>query len=278
MVGVQDCSGIPTEFRPGVKKPEPETDDGTIYGQVFPSKAAGGALPTAEIHYYHLWRRDCGAMVMRWIPSMCRCSCARPAAISIPQHGRRCTGILQPTKTLFAMKSQIARASTPHAVNHGARIWIIPGKEASSGTGSLGLAGCGETNVQHACLEPGKLINLERLAGREGDFHRLECLAASAQNCNTNFPAGPVARLNQLPDSDIAWFNAGRHPAQGVIAVSSSTQQALARSGQNTTSAISVAGDSTNTLPKSNLEELSKHEARSRSSSWPRNIALEARM
>jgi hypothetical protein len=68
----------------------------------------------------------------------------------------------------------------------------------------------------------------------------------------TNFPADPVARLNQLPATDIAWFNDGRHPAQGVIAISSSTEDALADSGHNTTTAISVAGDSTgNALQKS---------------------------
>ena len=63
----------------------------------------------------------------------------------------------------------------------------------------------------------------------------------------SNFPPGPIARLNELPVSDIAWFNAGRHPAQGVIAVSNSTEQAITESGYNTTAAISIAGDSTGT-------------------------------
>jgi hypothetical protein len=69
---------------------------------------------------------------------------------------------------------------------------------------------------------------------------------------NTNFPADPIARLNQLPETDIAWFHAGRHPAQGVIAISSSTEDAMATSGHNTNTAISIAGDSTgNALQKS---------------------------
>ena len=61
---------------------------------------------------------------------------------------------------------------------------------------------------------------------------------------NSNFPAAFIARLNHLPDTDIAWFNPGRHPAQGIIARSSSTEQALAEGGHDTTSAISVAGES----------------------------------
>ena len=68
----------------------------------------------------------------------------------------------------------------------------------------------------------------------------------------TNFPPEPVARLNEMPETDIAWFNAGRHPAQGIIAVSASTGVAIATSGGDTTAAISVAGGSTgNALQKS---------------------------
>jgi hypothetical protein len=98
-------------------------------------------------------------------------------------------------------------------------------------------------------LAPGKLINLGEVNhSMNGSlFIASAAWPLQAKMDNTNFPPGPLARLNQLPESDIAWFNAGRHPAQGVIAVSSSTEQAIANSGQNTTSAISVAGDSTST-------------------------------
>ena len=61
----------------------------------------------------------------------------------------------------------------------------------------------------------------------------------------TNFPAAAVARLNQLPETDIAWINPGRHPAQGVIAKSNITGQVIADSGRNTTTAISLAINST---------------------------------
>ena len=62
---------------------------------------------------------------------------------------------------------------------------------------------------------------------------------------NTNFPPEPIARLNQMPDTDIAWFNAGKHPAQGIIANSSSTEQALAGGASHTTSSLSKAGTAT---------------------------------
>jgi hypothetical protein len=66
-----------------------------------------------------------------------------------------------------------------------------------------------------------------------------------AKMSKTNFPPQPIARLEALPDSDIAWFNPGHHPAQKVIAVSSTTGQSLAASSHNTTSALSTASDNT---------------------------------
>ena len=62
---------------------------------------------------------------------------------------------------------------------------------------------------------------------------------------NTNFPPEPLARLNQMPDTDIAWFSPGRHPAQGIIANSSATEQAIAGGANHTTSSLSEAGTST---------------------------------
>jgi hypothetical protein len=98
-------------------------------------------------------------------------------------------------------------------------------------------------------LPPGKLINLGEIGHPMNGSLFISSTAWPLANkmANTNFPGGPVARLNELPESDIAWFNAGRHPAQGVIAISSTTEEAIADSGQNTTTAISVAGDSTGT-------------------------------
>ena len=60
MVERHDCSEIPAQFAPNMKTPTVKAEDGTIYGQVIPAKSSRDGLPTAEIHFYHLWRRDCG--------------------------------------------------------------------------------------------------------------------------------------------------------------------------------------------------------------------------
>ena len=60
MVGAHDCSVRPAAFTPGLRTPEVEAEDGTIYGQAFPAKGIGDQAEIAELHYYHLWRTDCG--------------------------------------------------------------------------------------------------------------------------------------------------------------------------------------------------------------------------
>jgi hypothetical protein len=249
MVGRQDCSNIPSEFRPAAHEPKPESENGTIYGQVFPSRTAVGALPTAEIHYYHLWRRDCGAhghpLDTEHVSVLVRASDSHlPHATWKALYWYSAAH-----ENTVCDVSQIARASTLHAEDHGAEVWISPGKHASYLNEMLCQGGCGADKCTNmVALAPGKLINLGEVGQPMNGSLFISSTAwpLAVKMANTNFPPGPVARLNQLPQSDIAWFNAGGHPAQGVIAVSSSTEQAIARSGQNTTSAISVAGDSTN--------------------------------
>jgi hypothetical protein len=250
MVGRADCSNIPAEFRPDKTKPEAMMENGTIYGQVFPAKTSTDAAPAAEIHYYHLWKRDCGGhghpLDTEHVSVLIRAS---HTDLSSAQWTASYWYAAAHESTVCDV-SQIARASTLNAEVHGARVWISPGKHASFLNETLCHRGCGADRCEEmVALPPGKLINLGEIghAMNGSVFISSTVWPLASKMANTNFPEGPVARLNELPESDIAWFNAGRHPAQGVIAISSTTEEAIADSGQNTTSAISVAGDSTGT-------------------------------
>ena len=248
MVGEHDCSISPAEFVPGMQTPKVMADNGTIYGQVFPAKGANDHSTTAEIHYYHLWRKDCG-------------SHGHPldtehVAVLVHASDENLNTATWKAVYWYAAAhedtvcdvSQIARAATLHAEDHGATVWISPGKHASYLNETLCKGGCGadrcENMVRLRTTEP---INLGEpsypmngsifIASREWPL--------TAKMSNSNFPAAPIGRLNQLPDTDIAWFNSGSHPAQGVIATSHSTEKAIAVSGQDTTAAIALAGNST---------------------------------
>jgi len=250
MVGRQDCSNIPAEFRSSVRTPELKVENGTIYGQVFPAKISTDDTAAAEIHYYHLWRRDCGGhghlLDTEHVSVLVRASDSHLSSAT----WKAIYWYAAAHENTVCDVSQIARASTLHAEDRGAKVWISPGKHASYLNETLCKRGCGADKCEKMeALAPGKLINL----GEPGHpmngslFISSSLWPLAGKMSNTNFPPDPVARLTQLPETDIAWFNAGRHPAQGVIAISSSTEEALAGSGRNTTSAISNAGDSTDT-------------------------------
>jgi len=250
MVGRHDCSEIPAEFEPDSKTPAVKAEDGTIYGQVFPVKPSSGNLPAAEIHYYHLWKRDCGPhghpLDTEHVAVLVSASESDPASA----RWKAIYWYAAAHENTVCDVSQITRASTLHAEEHGAKVWISSGKHASYLNETLCRAGCGADKcVDMMVLPTGKIVNLGETAHPMNGsvFIASSEWPLKEKMSSTNFPPEPIARLNRLPETDIAWFNAGKHPAQGIIANSSSTQQALAGSARNTTSALSHAGTSTDT-------------------------------
>jgi hypothetical protein len=248
MIGRQDCSNVPSEFLPDSAAPVVKAENGSIYGQVFPAKDSTENQPVVEIHFYHFWKQDCGAhphaLDTEHVSALVSASGSNPASAT----WKAMYWYAAAHENTVCDVSQIARAFTLHAEDHGAKVWVSPGKHASYLNGTLCQRGCGADRCQEmVSLPPGKLMNLGE-PGHPMDgslFISSNRWPLAEKMKTTNFPASAVARLNQLPETDIAWFNAGRHPAQGVIAVSSSTGEAIANSGRSTTAAISTAGDST---------------------------------
>lgn len=248
MMAEHDCSIRPAEFEPDVSVPEVEADNGTIYGQVFPAKSADGRSMRAEIHYYHLWRKDCGAhghaLDTEHVAVLVQASDAHPAA----GKWKALYWYAAAHENTVCDVSQIARASTLHAEDHGATVWISPGKHASYLNQTLCQRGCGADRCEAmVALAPAAIINLGEPGFPMNDslFISSPLWPLQAKMSTSNFPPAAIARLRSLPDTDIGWFHPGRHPAQGIIARSSATEQVIADGGRDTTSAISMAGGST---------------------------------
>jgi hypothetical protein len=138
-------------------------------------------------------------------------------------------------------------------------VWISPGKHASYLDARLCHAGCGADICERMVpLPKGRVVNLGEVGQpmNASLFARSSAWPLAMKMQQTNFPAEPIARLQRLPETEIAWFHPGRHPAQGVIAISSTTEGAIGKGGTQTASsmdkaedaasdAISVAGDTT---------------------------------
>ncbi len=248
LVGQHDCSNIPAEFQAGVSTPIVKSENGTIYGQVFPVGDPINGVPAAEIHYYHLWRTDCGPhghpLDAEHVSVLVRAS--NPDLRSATWKALYWYAAAH--ENTVCDVSQIAHASTLHAEDAGPSIWISPGKHASYLNEALCQKGCGADRCENmTALVPAKLVNL----GEPGHpmngsvFIASNAWPLAAKMSETNFPPPALARLGELPDSEIAWFNQGKHPAQGVIAISSTTGQAIAGGGRDTMSGISTAAGAT---------------------------------
>jgi hypothetical protein len=270
LVGSHDCSNIPAEFQPGKSTPLVKSENGTIYGQVFPATDPIDGAPAAEIHYYHLWRVDCGphghlldtehvSVLVR--ADLVHASNSEPGTSADPASVRwkALYWYAAAHENTVCDVSQIARASTLHAENSGPAVWISPGKHASYLNQALCERGCGADRCENmTALAPAKLVNL----GEPGHpmngsvFIASSAWPLNAKMSETNFPPTVLARLNELPSSDIAWFNAGKHPKQGIIAISSTTGRdalgGLDTAADATDNSLSIAHDSTgNALHKS---------------------------
>jgi hypothetical protein len=276
LIGSQDCSNIPAEFEPGDSTPLVKSENGTIYGQVFPATDPIDGAPAAEIHYYHLWRIDCGphghlldtehvAVIVR--ADVVRASNSQPASNPAPAPNPEPASspdlasanwtalywYAAAHENTVCDVSQIARASTLHAENSGPSVWISTGKHASYLNQALCQKGCGADRCENmTALAPAKLINLGEVTHPMNGsvFITSSAWPLATKMTETNFPAPVLARLNQLPDSDIAWFNAGKHPKQGIIAISGTTGRdalgGLNTAASATNNSLSIADDSTN--------------------------------
>jgi len=248
LVGKNDCSNVPSEFLRNIERPTVEREDGTIYGQAFVAKASTAGASMVEMHFYHLWKTDCGehghALDTEHVAALVR----HLDDGSAFGHWEAVYWYAGAHEDTICDVSQIARASTLGAVDHGAKIWISPGKHASYLNESLCRGGCGADRCEAMVpLTTARVVNLGEIGHPMNGslFISSSAWPLAAKMTATHFPAGPIARLDAMPANDIAWFHAGKHPAQGVIAVSGTTGVAIVTSGEETTDAIGVAGDST---------------------------------
>jgi hypothetical protein len=253
MIGKQECSNIPAQFQPDDAIPHVTAENGTIYGQATPVLSASSTAHTIELHYYHLWKTDCGPHGHPLDAE--HVSVLINSTNPDPIRWKALYWYAAAHENTVCDVSQITRAATLHAEDHGATIWISPGKHASFLNQELCTHGCGADRCDSMRpLAIHQIINLGELAHPMNGavWSSSPQWPLATKLTRSDFPSAPIARLETLPTTDIAWFSPGRHPAQGVIAISGSAAEAIGTSGDDTVSAISLAGDSTgNALQKS---------------------------
>ena len=258
-VSDDDCSLRPAQFVPFVSNPQVQQENGTIYGEAFPVAGNPGWV---ELHYYHLWRRDCGAIGHPLDAEHVSALVVRDDS----SNAKALYWYAAAHENTLCDASQIARAVTVDGELHGPPVWISRGKHASFLSDAICAHGCGgDKCVAMQPLATTGIINL----GERSNAMNGATWAASAQwplaakMSRNDFSDDRTARADCLPVTSIAWANPERRPVKATIKVSNhalggtaegfhSADIALDQAGSNTEDALNNASTATgNGLAKS---------------------------
>jgi hypothetical protein len=213
MVSATDCSLRPAKFVPLETKPVVESEDGTIYGQAF---SRAGHPDQVELHFYHLWRKDCGDLGHALDAEHVSALVSRNQS----ENWKALYWYAAAHEDTVCDGSQIARASTLGAEDHGPQIWISRGKHGSFLNEALCARGCGGDECRK--LEPlaiAAIINLgEPSAPAAGTaWVNAPQWPLSVKMHRSDFADARTERVDQISAATILWANPQKRPYQGAI-------------------------------------------------------------
>ncbi len=253
MVSRADCSALPAQFAPADKIPTVIADDGTIYAQAFPRK---GHANEVELHYYHLWRRDCGeighALDAEHVSALIEINGNAETAKALYWYAAA-------HEDTICDASHLARAATLSAQDRGATVWISAGKHASFLSEKLCTHGCGGDRCEQ--MEKLSVREIVNLGESQAPMNGIAWLQATQWPLEdklqrSDFTQPRMQRVNREPQTDIVWANPSERPAQatilglndgigGAATGARATDTALVIADSNTGAALGAATDKT---------------------------------
>lgn len=240
MLSATECDSMPSEFQAGAKDPVKPVRNGTIYGQVFPLGTDGTRV---EIHYYHLWARDCGfgshaldvehvAVLLEGPPGAETSEYKAKYWYSAAHEGTVCDS------------AHGARAADLAAETSGATVWVSHGKHASFlSNGTCNRLGCGGDRCQAVAAMPaGKLINIGEpgspLNGALWTASRKWSLSAKMAS---EFPPAVIAHIDSAEPREVIALHPALVPAKAFILGGNHTLTSIGTGGKHTGSALQTA-------------------------------------
>lgn len=227
----KDCDLKPAEFQPHLPTPTVKARNGTIYTQAF--HVPGGI----ELHYYHLWAKDCGRNSHPLDPE-------HVSVFLTNDNGqwRARYWYAAAHEATACDRGTAVRASTQYAEWRGIEVWVSRGKHASFlSPEHCGRLGCGADRCDKAdlLLVP-QLINL----GEPGRPLNGAIWAASpawplAEKMKSDFPESLRAQLDQSPG--VILTVTPNYVAQPVALAASRTIDSLSLANKKTESALGKA-------------------------------------
>lgn len=247
-ISADDCSVLPAQFTQNITVPTVEADNGTLYAQATPRTVEH--RKAIELHYYHLWRTDCGrlghALDAEHVAVLLRLPADKP---NEPESWQAELWYAAAHEDTVCDASQIARASTLHSERDGANIWISSGKHASFLKEELCNHGCGGDVCIHS--KPLHATNVINLGELKHEMNGANWVTSSHwpladKMRRSDFTDARVDRLLKLPQTDVAWANPEKRPAQAAILGGNTAIDGTLTGLRSTDTAMSTASDKTN--------------------------------
>ena len=258
MVSGDDCSLRPAEFVRSLATPKIQDENGTIYGQAFPR---AGNTNQVELHYYHLWRRDCGTLGHKLDAEHVSALVARDNAAN----WKALYWYAAAHENTVCDASQIVRASSVDGELHGAEVWISRGKHASFLGAAVCTHGCGGDRCRDMMPLPAAgIINLgEQSMAMNGAIWAMSPEWPLAQKMShSDFTPARTTRADQLPAASIAWAVPEKRPIHAAILGGNSalagTSTGMNAAGAALDAASTNTGTALNTASSSTANGLAK--------------------
>jgi hypothetical protein len=213
MVSEDDCALLPAQFVPLLEQPQVEKVNGAIYGQATPRAVTPGQV---ELHYYHLWRQDCGEMSHSL-------DAEHVSALLVRDDTSQWKAIYwyaAAHEDTLCDASQVARAVAVDGERHGPLVWVSRGKHASFLNASICTHGCGgdRCSSMRALAIPG-IINLgEPSNAMNGATWTVSPeWPLAVKMTRSDFADARIARAEADPVARIVWANPRKRPIQAGI-------------------------------------------------------------
>jgi len=245
LVSAKECDKLPAGFHPGQPEPKVQAQDGTIYGQVFPVVPHTGRGAFVEIHYYHLWNRDCGrlshALDAEHVSALVWAESAEKPASA--WKARYWYAAAHEDTTCDA--SHGVRSEFIQAEEEGPTVWISAGKHASFLSRELCRGGCGGDNCRD--MRPAAIARLINLGERNAPMNGASWMQSAAWNLSekmqSDFPAPVLARMDAAPATEFVAINESLAPFKMAIHIGGSAAGAQITTVRKTGTGLSATSD-----------------------------------
>lgn len=241
-VSQSDCDIAPAEFLPTSHQPHAVSRNGTVYGQVFPVSRPNVNGAFIEVHYYHLWTRDCGRMSH---PFDSESVSVLLRADRLQHSAKAWTAeywYAAAHEDTLCDRSNGARAAAINAVDRGPNVWISKDKHASFLHKDLCTRGCGKDECEGTkLLKIAKLINIGEagapLNGADWSAFKGWLLA---EKMAPDFKESLIARMPAGDRADLMPARANVRGMHNTIKTADNTFTALSSATSHTGNALAA--------------------------------------